>query len=252
MADNQDSRKRKVSEPEVKDSKPELEKVAKLLEKNVPKTGCSATPEQLRLEMPGKLLQSIDKRRSEANSVVDSESEAEDIIWMPDLESHSRVCTRGECPKCDLWKKSLFSSNSPKPKIRSQNSPKPEVEKWVKKLENSVPIAGSHATPEQLRLEMPGKPSSKVNSVVDSESESEDNWMSELESHSRVCTRGECPKCDQWKKSLFSSNSPKPKIRSQNSATEEKPTAKEWKNGGKDSKNSAAVEPMVHAVLEPK
>ena len=244
MADNQDSRKRKVSEPEVKDSEPELEKVAKLLEKSVPKTGCSATPEQLRLEMPG-------KPSSKVNSVVDSESECEDS-WMPELESHSRVCTRGECPKCDLWKKSLFSSNSPKPKIRSQNSPKPEVDKWVKKLENSVPIAGSHATPEQLRLEMPGKPSSKVNSVVDSESECEDSWMPELESHSRVCTRGECPKCDQWKKSLFSSNSPKPKIRSQNSATEETPTAKEWKNGGKDSKNSAAVEPMVHAVLEPK
>ena len=136
---------------------------------------------------------------------------------------------------------------------------KQEVEERAKERENSVPKTGSHATPEQLRLEMPGKPlqsDKKCKSFpkckVDSDSEREDSWMSELESHSRVCTRGECPKCDLWKESLFSSKSPKPKIRSQKSATEQKDTAKESKNDDKGLKNKTAAEPMVHAVIEPK
>ena len=136
---------------------------------------------------------------------------------------------------------------------------KQEVEKRAKERENSVPKTGSHATPEQLRLEMPGKPlqsDKKCKSFpkckVDSDSEREDSWMSELESHSRVCTRGECPKCDLWKESLFSSKSPKPKIRSQKSATEQKDTAKESQNDDKGLKNKTAAEPMVHAVTEPK
>ena len=102
------------------------------------------------------------------------------------------------------------------------------VEKRAKEREKSVPKTGSHATPEQLRLEMPGKQSDKKCKSFPKckvDSESEDSWMSELESHSRVCTRGECPKCDLWKESLFSSKSPKPKIRSQKSATEHKDTA---------------------------
>jgi hypothetical protein len=132
---------------------------------------------------------------------------------------------------------------------------KQEVEKRAKERENSVPKTGSHATPEQLRLEMPGKPlqsnekcKSFPNCEVDSDSESEDSWMSGLESHSKVCTRGVCPKCDLWKESLFSSKSPKPKIRSQNSATEQKDTAKESENGDKGLKNKTAAEPMVQAV----
>ena len=88
---------------------PELEKWAKEMEKSVPKKGRHATPEQLRLEVPRKPLKSNLKRKR-------TKSEA-DIIWMSELESHSRVCTRGNCPKCDLWKESLFSKNSPKPKI---------------------------------------------------------------------------------------------------------------------------------------
>ena len=88
---------------------PELEKWAKELEKSVPKKGRHATPEQLRLEVPRKPLKSSLKRKR-------TKSEA-DIIWMSELESHSRVCTRGNCPKCDLWKESLFSKNSSKPKI---------------------------------------------------------------------------------------------------------------------------------------
>ena len=77
----------------------------------MPKKGSHATPEQLRLEVPRKPLKSNLKRKR-------TKSEA-DIIWMSELESHSRVCTRGNCPKCDLWKESLFSTNSPKPKISS-------------------------------------------------------------------------------------------------------------------------------------
>ena len=127
------------------------------------------------------------------------------------------------------------------PAMRALESESPfskqEVENRTDKRENSVPKTGSYATPEQLRLEMPRKPLQSdekcnkfPNCKVDSDSESEDSWMSELESHSRVCTRGECPKCDLWKESLFSSKSPKPKIRSQKSATEQKDTAKEFEN----------------------
>ena len=76
----------------------------------MPKKGSHATPEQLRLEVPVKPLKSNLKRKR---------TKSEGDLWMSELESHSRICTRGKCPKCDLWKESLFSSNSPKPKISS-------------------------------------------------------------------------------------------------------------------------------------
>ena len=94
----------------------------------------------------------------------------------------------------------------------------PELEKWAMELERSVPKKGSHATPEQLRLEVPRKPLKSNLKRKRTKSEADIIWMSELESHSRVCTRGNCPKCDLWKESLFSTNSPKPKI----SSTEQK------------------------------
>ena len=90
----------------------------------------------------------------------------------------------------------------------------PELEKWAMELERSVPKKGSHATPEQLRLEVPRKPLKSNLKRKRTKSEADIIWMSELESHSRVCTRGNCPKCDLWKESLFSTNSPKPKISS--------------------------------------
>lgn len=166
-------------------------------------------------------------------------------------------------PKVSVTEPVLTVSKPEMPALRALEPESPvskqEVEKRTEKRENSVPKTGSYATPEQLRLEMPRKPQQSdekckifPNCKVDSDSESEDSWMSELESHSRVCTRGECPKCDLWKESLFSSKSPKPKIRSQKSATEQKDTAKESKNDDKDLKNTTAAEPMVHAVIEPK
>ena len=94
----------------------------------------------------------------------------------------------------------------------------PELEKWAMELERSVPKKGSHATPEQLRLEVPRKPLKSNLKRKRTKSEADIIWMSELESHSRVCTRGNCPKCDLWKESLFSKNSSKPKI----SCTEQK------------------------------
>ena len=90
----------------------------------------------------------------------------------------------------------------------------PELEKWAKEIENSLPKTGSHATPEQLRLEVPRKPLKSNLKRKRTKSEADIIWMSELESHSRVCTRGKCPKCDLWKASLFSTNSSKPKISS--------------------------------------
>ena len=96
----------------------------------------------------------------------------------------------------------------------------PELEKWAMELERSVPKKGSHATPEQLRLEVPRKPLKSNLKRKRTKSEADIIWMSELESHSRVCTRGNCPKCDLWKESLFSTNSPKPKISSTENRTE--------------------------------
>ena len=164
-------------------------------------------------------------------------------------------------PKVSVTEPVLTVSKPEMPALRALEPENPvskqEVDKRAKERENSVPKIGSHATPEQLRLEMPGKQSDKKcksfpKCKVDLDSENEDSWMSELESHSRVCTRGECPKCDLWKESLFSSKSPKAKIRSQKSATEQKDTTKESENDDKGLKNRTAAEPMVHAVIEPK
>jgi hypothetical protein len=85
------------------------------------------------------------------------------------------------------------------PRTRVTFLDQPELEKWAKEMENSVPKTGSHATPEQLRLEVPRKPLKSNLKRKRTKSEADIIWMSELESHSRVCTRGKCPKCDLWK-----------------------------------------------------
>ena len=85
------------------------------------------------------------------------------------------------------------------PRTRVTFLDQPELEKWAKEMENSVPKPGSHATPEQLRLEVPRKPLKSNLKRKRTKSEADIIWMSEIESHSRVCTRGKCPKCDLWK-----------------------------------------------------